>query len=185
LIIKRRHRNFQRWQPKPVITNRRNAAITAKEVRLLDEAGEHMGVVKIEEALKLAMEKGLDLIEITENATPPVARIMSFDKFRYLKEKDDKKQKKEQKAKDMKRMRITPRMAENDLKVKAKKISGFLEKGHRVEIEIFLRGREKAHQGMALQKLENFLPTIETPIQKASEPKKSLRGFSVQIQKKP
>ena len=85
----------------------------------------------------------------------------------------------------MKRMRITPRMAENDLRVKAKKISEFLEKGHRVEIEIFLRGREKAHQGMALQKLESFLPTIETPIQKASEPKKSLRGFSVQIQKKP
>lgn len=184
MIIKRRHRTFQRWQPKPVITNRRNAGITAKEVRLLDEAGEHLGIMKIEEALKLAMERGLDLIEISENTDPPVARIISFDKFRYQKEKDDKKQKKEQKTKDMKHMRVTPRMAENDLKVKAKKVSEFLEKGHRVEIELFLRGREKAHQGLGLQKLENFLPLIETPIQKMSEPKKSLRGFSVQIQKK-
>ena len=153
-------------------------------MRVLDEAGEHVGVMKTEEALKLAMEKGIDLIEVTAEADPPVVRIISFDKFRYQKEKEVKRQRQEQKAKDLKHMRITPRMAENDLKVKAKKIAQFLEKGHRVELGLFLKGREKAHKDWGIKKLEEFIEMIEIPVEKVSSLKSSGRGFSIQITKK-
>ena len=153
-------------------------------MRVLDESGEHVGVMKTEEALKIAIEQGLDLIEVTAESDPPVVRIINFDKFRYQKEKEIKKQRKEQKTKDLKHMRITPRMAENDLKVKAKKIAGFLEKGHRVELGLFLKGREKAHKDWGIKKLEEFILMIEIPVEKVSALKSSGRGFSIQINKK-
>lgn len=112
-------------------------------MRVIDEQGKNLGVLKREDALGLAKEKGLDLIEIAATASPPVARIMSFDKFRYLKEKEDKKQKQAQKTKELKQVRITPRAAGNDLQVKARMADKFLQDGHRVQINLFLRGREK------------------------------------------
>lgn len=143
-----------------------------------------MGTTTVAEALEVAKKKGLDLIEIAPQAEPPVVRIYDYDKFRYQKEKEEKKKKKQQKGKRMKQLRITPRAALNDLETKAKKVAGFLKAGYRVEINIFLQGREKTNKDFALRKLEEFLDMIKEPYEKTMEPKYSGRGYSVQIIKK-
>ncbi len=150
-------------------------------MRILGEDGKNLGVFPIEEALAMAMEKGLDLIEVSPEANPPVTKIISFDKFRYQKGKELKKEQKENKAKELKHVRVTPKMAKHDLEVKQKQVLSFFEKGHRVEINLFLRGREKAHQDWGLKKLDDFLKTIEVPFVKAGEPKFIGKGFAVQI----
>jgi len=140
--------------------------------------------MKIEDAQAFARERGLDLIEIAPNANPPVARVMSFDKFRYQKEKEEKKQRRAEKAKGLKQIQITPRAALNDLLVKAKKTEEFLEKGHNVEVNVFLRGREKGNKSWGLQKLNEFIALIKTPYKVLVPPKPGGRGFITQITKK-
>ncbi len=158
-----------------------NEGIRAKEVRLIDEKGENLGVKSKEEALKLAKEKELDLIEIAPQASPPVAKIYSFDKFRYEKKKEEQKEKKKNKQKEMKRVQITPRSAKNDLEMKARRAEKFLKENHRVEVFIFLRGREKANKEFAKGKLEEFLKMIEVEHKQTMEPRYTGRGFITQI----
>lgn len=166
------------------IRYRINNQITARELRVIDADGKNLGVLSFAEAFKRATEAGLDLIEVTASATPPVARILSYDKFRYQKEKEEKKQRKAEKSKELKHVRITPRAAKNDLTVKARKASGFLEEGHKVELMIFLRGREKGKKEWGLQKLKAFLPMIPTPHTVTMDPKFAGRGFVMQIEKR-
>ena len=140
--------------------------------------------MKREDAFRLAQEKGLDLIEIAPAANPPVARIISYDKFRYQKEKEEKKQRHAQRAKELKHVRISPRAAENDLQIKARQADAFLEEGHAVEINLFLRGREKGNKEWGLQKLKEFLTMIRVPHKITFEPKFVGKGFLIQIGKK-
>jgi len=161
-----------------------NENITAEEVRVLDETGENLDVMPTSNALALAKEKGLDLIEIAAQAKPPVARIISFDKFRYQKEKEEKKQHKSQNTSELKHVRITPRAADHDLELKLKKINEFLEKGHRVEVNLFLKGREKAHKDWGRKKMQEFMAKIEIPYITTMQPKYAGRGFVTQIAKK-
>jgi translation initiation factor IF-3 len=137
-----------------------------------------------EAALKLAEEKGLDLIEIAPTAQPPVAKIISFDKFRYRKEKELKKQKSTQKIGELKEIRISVREAKNDLQIKTRKIEEFLGKNHRVVIAVTLRGREKMFKDFARQKLEEFLEMITVEYKIVAEPKFGGKGLIVQIIKK-
>lgn len=148
---------------------------------MIDEHSENLGVLSLGDALALAKQKGLDLIEIAPAAKPPVARIVSYDKFRYQKEKEQRKQAQGQKANEMKHVRITPRAAANDLQVKAKRADKFLEEGHKVEVGIFLRGREKGNKEWALGKLEEFLKLIAVPYQRLAAPRPGGRGFVIQI----
>lgn len=141
-------------------------------------------MLRREDALALAKEKGLDLIEIAPTANPPVARIISYDKFRYQKEKEEKKQRHAQKAKEIKQVRITPRAADNDLQIKARHAEAFLEAGHNVEINLFMRGREKGNKEWGLQKLREFLGMIRTPHKITFEPRFAGKGFIAQIAKK-
>jgi len=140
--------------------------------------------LKREEALRLAQEKGLDLIEIAPNANPPVARIISFDKFRYQKEKEEKKQRQAQKIKELKHIRISPRAALNDLQIKADQAQKFLTAGHQVEILLFIHGREKSNKDWNLKKLNEFLGLIKIPHLINLGPKFVGKGFIVQIVKK-
>ena len=136
------------------------------------------------EALKLAQEKQLDLIEVAPNAKPPVVRIMKFDKFRYEKEKEIKKQRLSQKSQELKHVRISPRAASHDLNTKVNQLEKFLNEGHKVEVDLFLRGREKGHKDWGLKKLNEFLSTIKTPYQVTLPPKSAGRGYITQIIKK-
>ncbi len=136
------------------------------------------------QALALAEEKGLDLIEIAPLAKPPVARIINYDKFRYQQEKEEKKQRQAQKQKELKQVRITARAAKNDLAIRAEAAVKFLEAGHQVEINLFLRGREKGNKQWALQKMQGFLSMITVPYVLTMAPKPGGRGFVAQIAKK-
>ncbi len=152
-------------------------------MRIIDEGGENLGVFKKEEAFLMAQQKGLDLIEIAPQAKPPVARIMSFDKFRYQKEKEIKKQRLAEKAAAMKQVQVSARSAAHDLEVKAKRANEFLEAGSKVEIMMKLRGREKGNRAWAEQKLKDFLGMLDPEHKVVLSPKYTGRGYVVQVVK--
>lgn len=174
---------FYKRKQQFVVSNKTNEQITAAELRVVDDDGQSLGVLSKEAALTLAREKGLDLIEISPQANPPVARIASFDKFRYQQERAAKKQQQAQKGQEMKRVRVGARTAQNDLNIKARQINKFLAEGHKVEIQQVLRGREKANKDWALQKLKEFLTIIEPGYKIISEPRYGGRGFNVTVAK--
>jgi translation initiation factor IF-3 len=139
----------------------------------------------LDAALEKAKEKGLDLIEISASANPPIARIGNYDKFRYQKEKEFKKEQQAQ-AKDkndIKHILIRPGSARNDLLIRARRIDEFLKEGYKVEILLRLRGREKANKGWALEKLNEFLELITENYRVMMSPKAGGTGFTVQINK--
>lgn len=164
---------------------RLNHQITAQELRVIDENGENIGVLKLSEALAEAQKRGLDLVEIAPTAQPPVAKIISYDKYRYQEEKKLKKARANEKVQDLKQVRISGRAADHDLQIKAKKANEFLEEGHMVEIQLAMRGREKANKDFAKKKLLEFVKTMITPDHKViSEPSFGGRGFNMKIVKK-
>lgn len=158
-----------------------NQQIQAAELRVIDEQGASIGVLPLSEALKLAQEKGLDLIEISPNAHPPVARIMSFDKYRYQEEKKLKKQKARQKNQELKRVRVGVKSAEHDFQIKANLVNKFLEEGHIVEIQMTMRGREKANKEWAKQKLLDFMKLIIPEYKVIMDIRMGGYGFVIQI----
>jgi len=137
-----------------------------------------------EEAFARAKEAGLDLIEIVPTAKPPVARIMSFDKFRYQKEKEAKKERLAQKTTELKHIQVSARAADNDVQIKIKQLEKFLAEGHPIEIRLRLRGREKGHKEWAFEKMNTFLSMITTEYKVMSPPKVGGFGLTAQIIKK-
>jgi len=165
--------------------NKINHQINAQELRIIDEAGEYVGVMSLSDALKLANEKGMDLIEVAPLAKPPVGKIMSYDKYRYQEEKKMKKQRASEKTQELKQIRISGRAAVHDLEIRAKKANEFLKEGHMVEIHLAMRGREKANKDWAKQKLLEFVKTMIDPEHKViAEAKFGGRGFNMKIVKK-
>ena len=153
-------------------------------MRVVDETGENLGVMSLEVALKLAQEKELDLIEIAPMVKPPVARIISFDKFRYQKEKELKKQKATQKISELKQIQITAKSAKNDLETRIKRINEFLEEENKVEIMLVLKGREKYNREWARYKLNEFLKMITVEYKTTMEQRFIGKGIVMQITKK-
>ena len=129
----------------------------------MDSENKNLGVLSIKDALELAQAKGLDLIEIGPNANPPLAKIMDYGKYMYEKAKKDKKKPKGSGELEEKIIKLGLKTGKHDLEIKAKKIDEFLQKGHKVVAEIFLRGRENAMSNLAKEKLESFLKYITTP----------------------
>lgn len=123
-----------------------NHAIRASSLRVIDEDGNQIGVLSKEEALRLAQDKELDLVEISPNANPPVAKIVDWGKYNYQKTKQLQKTKRNSKTLEVKQMRFGLKISDHDLGIKLKKTSQFLEQGHKVKIVIFYRGRELAHK---------------------------------------
>ncbi|MEX2054083.1 MAG: translation initiation factor IF-3 [Candidatus Colwellbacteria bacterium] len=157
-----------------------NEQIRAPKLLVLGEDSENLGVLSLDLALGKAKELGLDLVLITERANPPVARIISYDKFRYQKEKELKKQ--QQRIPDSKRIQISPREGAHDLSFKLKRLEEFLQAGHKIEIQVTLRGREKGMKDFARGKLEEFLSKIETPHRVTRSVQSGGRGLITQIE---
>lgn len=152
---------------------------------MIGEKGENLGVMALTDALKLArIEDGVDLIEISANAKPPVVRLMSYDKFRYEEEKRIKKERLAQKSVGVKTVQISARAAHNDLMIKIHQLEKFFAEGHPVEVTMRLRGREKRNKDWAMEKLLEFLKLIPVEYKKLSEPKFLGNGPAVQIAKK-
>ena len=161
-----------------------NHQISAAELRVIGAKGENLGVMSRDQAIKLSVEQGLDLIEISPLANPPVACIMSFDKYRYQQEKKAKEQRASYKNQDPKQVQITARAAKNDLEIKAKKADEFLGEGIPVTVMMVLRGREKGNKDWARTKMNEFLKMITVPYRTISEPRWSMRGVAIMISKK-
>ena len=168
----------------PITNTRTNNQITALELRVVDELGANLGTLSRDAALKLAKEKGMDLIEIAPNAKPPVARIMSYDKFRYQQEKKEKKQRAMQKGQEMKQIQISFKEALHDMQIKAERLNKFLNEGNAVEILLVLRGREKAHKDFARNKINEFMKLINPEHRVLSEPKFAGKGMTAHVAKK-
>lgn len=152
---------------------------------MIGEKGENLGALPREKALALARpEEGLDLIEISPNASPPVARLMSYDKFRYEEGRREKKERQAQKSVGMKHVQITARAAHNDLLIKVRQLEKFFAEGHPVEINLRLRGREKRNKDWAMERLREFLKIIPVEYKKLTEPKFGANGPGVQVAKK-
>lgn len=168
-----------------IIKPRINNLITAPELRIIGENGENIGVLSREKALALARpDEGLDLIEISPNAKPPVARVMSYDKYRYEEEKRMKKERLAQKSVGMKHVQITARAAQNDLMIKVKQVEKFFAEGHPVEVNLRLRGREKRNKDWAMEKLKEFLKMLPMEYKSLTTAKFGGNGPGIQIAKK-
>ncbi|BAH83265.1 translation initiation factor IF-3 [Candidatus Ishikawella capsulata] len=136
--------------------NRINREIRATEVRLTDVDGEYIGIFNIHEALEQAEAAGVDLVEISPNATPPVCRVMDYGKFIYEKNKSSKEQKKKQKVINIKEIKFRPNTNESDYQVKLRNLIKFLENGDKVKITLRFRGREVVHQQIGMKVLHRL-----------------------------
>ncbi len=160
-----------------------NNQIRSLELQVIDENGAQLGVLKIADALKMAREKGLDLVEVGPNVQPPIAKIMDYGKYIYRKERQEKKGAKKQKEQERKTIRVGFKTGIHDLDFKAKQAEKFLKEGHIVKIELTLRGREKSLAGMGREKLENFLKLITEEFTVPEDIKKSPFGWIIMIKK--
>ena len=138
-----------------------NERIRDKEVRLINETGEQLGIVSAEEANRQARELNLDLVKIAPKAKPPVCKIIDYNKYKYEMAKREKEARKKQKVIDVKEIRITPNIEENDLKTKANMARRFLGKGDKVKVTLRFRGREMAHRTSSKAVLDNFYKMLE------------------------
>jgi translation initiation factor IF-3 len=148
-----------------------NEGIREKEVRLIDENGENVGVVPIKEALSMAREAGLDLIEISPNATPPVAKILDFGKYKYEMQKRKHEAKKNQKIVHIKELKLRPMIEEHDYQVKLKQSKKFLKEGDKVKFTMRYKGREMSANDMGKSVLNRLLEDLEGLCKVDSEPK--------------
>jgi len=159
-----------------------NDWIKHPSVRVIDERGQQLGVFPIAEALKMARDENMDLIEITDKVIPPICKIIDYGKYLYQQEKKKKEHKTQQKG-GVKAVRLGLATAKHDAQIKAKKAEEFLTKGNKIKIEMVLKGREKAHKDIARQKIDEFIAMIslETII---DQELKSSRGIIIIIRKK-
>ena len=167
------------------VNHRINHQIRVAELRVIGPVGENFGVITLKDALDKAMAAGLDLIEISPNAVPPIAKIMDYGKFQY----DQNKKLKAAKAKahviEVKNVQVKIGTGEHDLALKAKKASEWLKEGHRIKIDLFLTGRSKYMEFNFLkERLERILKLITEEYTIAEPPKKALKGLTVIIEKK-
>jgi translation initiation factor IF-3 len=161
-----------------------NNAIRAKELRVIGANGENLGVISVEEALKEADRVNLDLIEISPNAKPPVAKIMDFGQYRYETKRKANEVKSKSHVTETKNVQVKIGTGEHDQALKAKKTAEWLNDGHRVKVDLFLSGRYKyMEQSFLKERLERFLKIIPAEYKLADEIKKSPKGLSTTLER--
>lgn len=161
-----------------------NNFIRAKEVRVISETGEQLGIMNIFQAIDLAKSKGLDLIQVTEKVEPPVCRIANYGKYLYQQQKKEKKMAKPRGG-ELKEIRLTFNISPHDMETRAKQAEKFLNEGDKVKINMSLRGREKAMGQFATDKVKLFLGKLNSliPIKTERELKREPRGFTMIVSK--
>ena len=149
------------WRCTTIIELMINERIRDREVRLVSESGEQLGIMSSREALKLAREADLDLVKIAPNAKPPVCKIIDYGKYRYELARKEKEAKKKQKTMEVKEVRLSPNIDTNDLNTKANQARKFISKGDKVKVTLRFRGREMAHVNYSKQILDSFYERLE------------------------
>ena len=137
-----------------------NEQIRDKEIRLIGENGEQLGIMSAKDAMKLAEEAGLDLVKIAPTAKPPVCKIVDYGKFKYEQIRKEKEAKKKQKVIEIKEIRLSPNIDSNDLNTKINSARKFITKGDRVKVTLRFRGREMAHMNTSKHILDDFAESL-------------------------
>ena len=161
------------------VTHEINEEIIDKEIRVISDEGEQLGIMSAEEALKIAEEKELDLVKISPMAKPPVCKIMDYGKYRFEQAKREKEAKKNQRVMEVKEIRMSPSIGENDLQTKLKAALKFLADGDRVKVSIRFRGREMAHTNLGEQILRDFADKCSELANLDKQPKLEGRNMSM------
>jgi translation initiation factor IF-3 len=158
-----------------------NDAIRARELRVIGENKEQFGIVPRDVALDLAEERGLDLVLLSPDANPPVAKIMDYGKHKYQMEKKKKEAKKNQKKIEVKEVKFSCKIAQNDIDYKVKHAREFLEKGKHVKLRVFLRGREMSTPELGVEVLNRVWPMIEDVATKEKDPHQEGRYITMYV----
>lgn len=147
------------------------------KVRVIGDDGSQIGILPVEEAIKLAYERELDLVEVAPNAAPPVCKIMDFRKYRYQMEISEKERKKKQTQIVVKEIKLRPKIDKNDLNIKKKQIEKFIEKGNKVKITMSFKGREIVHSELGMNIMEGIIDFIGDRC--IVEQKPRLEGYNI------
>ncbi len=158
-----------------------NDAIRANELRVLGDDGEQYGIISRDEALSIAEDKGLDLVLVSPQAKPPVAKIMDYGKHKYEQEKKKKEARKNQKKIEVKEVKFSCKIADNDIAYKVKHAREFLEKGKHVKLRVFLRGREMANPEWGVEVLNRVWPMLEDVANLEYPPKQEGRYINMLV----
>lgn len=158
-----------------------NEEIRAREVRVVSDANEQLGIMTLHEAISLAEEKVLDLVEVAPNGHPPVCRIMNYGKYRYEQQKGDKEAKKKQKVFQIKEVKLRPNIEDHDFFVKLKNAQRFLLDGNKVKVTIMFRGREMSHPELGQDVLDRFAKELGDSIVREKPPKMEGRNMTMII----
>ncbi|MDE2492013.1 MAG: translation initiation factor IF-3 [Elusimicrobia bacterium] len=151
---------FQFQPREPRDYTRINQSIRAQTVRLIDSDGTQIGVRPINEALGIARQRGLDLVEIAANANPPVCKILPYSKFKYEQEKKEREARKKQKAGLLKELRFRPNIGQHDLDVKVRQIEEFIDSHDKVRVTVVFRGREMQHRDLGMKLLMSIVDKL-------------------------
>lgn len=161
-----------------------NEEIRADELRVIGSDGEQLGIMSRSDALKAAEEAGVDLVEISPNAAPPVVKIVDWGKYQYQKMKELQKSKKNSKPSELKQMRFGLKIGAGDLDIKLRKIRSFLAAGHKVRIQIFYRGREMAHKELGFEMIDRIVALLEDEAILEQKPQMAGRNLSIVVRSK-
>lgn len=181
---------FKSIEERTIIKNkartRINGEIRYPEVRVIGSDGEQLGIMSSRDAQLLANKQGVDLVEISANANPPVVKIIDWGKFQYQKMKEEAKSRRKarEKQSELKQMKIGLKISENDLNIKVRKMCKFLDDGDRVKIMIIFRGREMAHKEIGDELLSKVISLLGDGIVVEGKPQMNGRNLSVQVRKK-
>ena len=164
---------------------RTNERIRVREIRVIDDNGQQLGIMPPQQALTLARQKGLDLVEISATAVPPVCRIMDFGKYQYQEQKRAREARKHQKVIDVKEIKFRPKVDEHDYQFKKKHIERFLADGDKVKATIFFRGREMAHPEIGQRILERLIDELTDIAVAENSPRQEGNQMHTILSKKP
>ena len=155
-----------------------NESIQAPELRVIDEDGKQLGILSKQEALNLARSKDLDLVEVSPEAKPPVARIVNWGKYNYQRTKQQQRNRKSTKSSELKQMRFGLKIGEHDLTIKLGKVEKFLSEGHKVKLSIVYRGREQAHKELGFKLAERVIEQFGDKVAVDQQPQLAGRQLS-------
>lgn len=170
---------------KPERRLRVNRVIRAREVRVVTEEGEQLGVLELADALREAETRGLDLIEVAPQAEPPVCRIMDYGKFRYQQRKKERDSQKKSRQVELKTIRVRPNTDDHDLETKAKHAEKFLQKGHKVKFNVIFRGPELRHKEIGRDQLLQFIEMCKQTADVDQAPRMEARNMTMVLTPKP
>jgi translation initiation factor IF-3 len=162
-----------------------NNDIRAQQLRVIDEDGKQLGILSKQEALALAQERELDLVEISPDANPPVCKIVDWGKFNYQRTKQQQKNRRLVKAAELKQMRFGLKIGDHDLEIKMNKVKKFLEAGHKVKITLFYRGREQAHKEIGFKLADKVINDFGDTIVVDQQPQLTGKQLSFVIRHNP